>query len=148
MIEWTGEIHEFLSVYKQNMLKFQNAVNDWLSWLDTDLLLGDGLSLNVDLNELDSVISRKLYNQMKNNYMTINKILNKIARVLNNSDYQKYDNDENLVAFLFTTNLNDELVLNKDNYNNYYRQLQTVLDELAEFKHENISDEYLKGGEN
>lgn len=148
MIEWTGEIHEFLNVYKQNILKFQNAVNDWVSWLNKDLLLGDGLSLNVDLDELDSVISRKLYNQMKNNYMIINKILNKIARVLNDSDYQKYDNDENLVAFLFTANLDDELALNKDNYNNYYRQLQIILDELAEFKHENISDEYLKGGEN
>lgn len=44
--------------------------------------------------------------------------------------------------------LDNKLELDKDNFNKYYQQLQAILDKLAKFKHDNVSEQYLKGGEN
>ncbi|WP_225367654.1 hypothetical protein [Ligilactobacillus salivarius] len=54
----------------------------------------------------------------------------------------------NVVAVSYEAYLDNKLELDKDNFNQYYQQLQVILDKLAKFKHDNVSEQYLKGGEN
>ncbi|MSE05850.1 hypothetical protein GKC34_08570, partial [Lactobacillus salivarius] len=63
-------------------------------------------------------------------------------------DYQEYDDLGNLVTVSYEAYLDNKLELDKDNFNRYYQQLQIILDKLAKFKHDNVSEQYLKGGEN
>ena len=74
--------------------------------------------------------------------------MNKLSDLLNESDYQEYDDLGNLVTVSYKAYLDNKLELDKDNFNKYYQQLQAILDKLAKFKHDNVSEQYLKGGEN
>lgn len=148
MLSWNGDIHEFLNVYQKNMTDFQDKVNSYLSWLNDDLYIENDFRLALIVQRLDTSFSRLLYNQICENTRLINIILNKISSLLNESDYQEYDDLGNLVTVSYEAYLNDKLELDKDNFNKYYQQLQAILDKLAKFKRENVSEQYLKGGEN
>lgn len=148
MLSWNGDIHEFLNVYQKNMTDFQDEVNSHLSWLNDDLYLDNDFRLALIIQKLDASFSRLLYNQICENTRLINIILNKISSLLNESDYQEYDDLGNLVTVSYEAYLNDKLELDKDNFNKYYQQLQAILDKLAKFKQDNVSEQYLKGGEN
>lgn len=148
MLNWNGDIHEFLNVYQKNMTDFQDKINSHLSWLNDDLYLDNDFRLALIIQKLDASFSRLLYNQICENTRLINIILNKISSLLNESDYQEYDDLGNLVTVSYEAYLNDKLELDKDNFNKYYQQLQAILDKLAKFKQDNVSEQYLKGGEN
>lgn len=148
MLSWSGAIHEFLSVYQKNMTYFQNKINSHLSWLNDDLYLDNDFRLALIIQELDASFSRLLYNQICENTRLINIILKKLASLLNESDYQEYDDLGNVVTVSYEAYLDNELELDKDNFNQYYQQLQAILDKLAKFKHDNVSEQYLKGGDN
>lgn len=148
MLSWSGAIHEFLSVYQKNMTDFQNKINSHLSWLNDDLYLDNDFRLALIIQELDASFSRLLYNQIRENTRLINIILNKLSSLLNESDYQEYDDLGNVVTVSYEAYLDNKLELDKDNFNQYYQQLQAILDKLAKFKHDNVSEQYLKGGEN
>ncbi|ASR40320.1 hypothetical protein [Ligilactobacillus agilis] len=148
MLSWNGDIHEFLSVYQKNMTDFQDKINSHLSWLDDDLYLDNDFRLALIIQKLDASFSRLLYNQICENTRLINIILNKLSSLLNESDYQEYDNFGNVVTVSYEAYLDDKLELDKDNFNKYYQQLQIILDKLVKFKHDNVSEQYLKGGEN
>lgn len=130
------------------MTDFQDEVNSHLSWLNDDLYLDNDFRLALIIQKLDASFSRLLYNQICENTRLINIILNKISSLLNESDYQEYDDLGNLVTVSYEAYLNDKLELDKDNFNKYYQQLQAILDKLAKFKQDNVSEQYLKGGEN
>ena len=148
MLSWNGDIHEFLNVYQKNMTDFQDEVNSHLSWLNDDLYLDNDFRLALIIQKLDASFSRLLYNQICENTRLINIILKKLASLVNESDYQGYDDLGNLITVSYEAYLNDKLELDKDNFNRYYQQLQAILDKLAKFKRENVSEQYLKGGEN
>lgn len=148
MLSWNGDIHEFLNVYQKNMTDFQNEVNSHLSWLNDDLYLDNDFRLALIIQKLDASFSRLLYNQICENTRLINIILKKLASLVNESDYQGYDDLGNLITVSYEAYLNDKLELDKDNFNQYYQQLQIILDKLAKFKQDNVSEQYLKGGEN
>lgn len=148
MLSWNGDIHEFLSVYQKNMTDFQDKINSHLSWLNDDLYLDNDFRLALIIQKLDASFSRLLYNQICENTRLINIILNKLSSLLNESDYQEYDNLGNVVTVSYEAYLDDKLELDKDNFNRYYQQLQIILDKLVKFKHDNVSEQYLKGGEN
>ncbi|MYU80890.1 hypothetical protein [Ligilactobacillus salivarius] len=148
MLSWNGDIHEFLNVYQKNMTDFQDEVNSHLSWLNDDLYLDNDFRLALIIQKLDASFSRLLYNQICENTRLINIILKKLASLVNESDYQGYDNLGNLITVSYEAYLNDKLELDKDNFNQYYQQLQVILDKLAKFKQDNVSEQYLKGGEN
>lgn len=148
MLSWSGDIHEFLSVYQKNMTDFQDKVNNHLSWLNDDLYLDNDFRLALIIQKLDASFSRLLYNQICENTRLINIILKKLASLVNESDYQEYDDLGNLITVSYEAYLNNKLELDKDNFNKYYQQLQVVLDKLAKFKQDNVSEQYLKGGEN
>lgn len=148
MLSWNGDIHEFLSVYQKNMTDFQNKINSHLSWLNDDLYLDNDFRLALIIQELDASFSRLLYNQIRENTRLINIILKKLASLLNESNYQEYDDLGNLIIVSYEAYLDNKLELDKDNFNKYYQQLQAILDKLAKFKHNNVSEQYLKGGEN
>ncbi|MER1301144.1 hypothetical protein V5N15_03905 [Ligilactobacillus salivarius] len=148
MLSWSGDIHEFLSVYQKNMTDFQDEVNSHLSWLNDDLYLDNDFRLALIVQKLDASFSRLLYNQICENTRLINIILKKLASLVNESDYQGYDDLGNLITVSYEAYLNDKLELDKDNFNQYYQQLQIILDKLAKFKQDNVSEQYLKGGEN
>lgn len=148
MLSWNGDIHEFLSVYQKNMTDFQDKVNSHLSWLNDDLYLDNDFRLALIIQKLDASFSRLLYNQICENTRLINIILNKLSSLLNESDYQEYDDLGNLVTVSYEAYLNNKLELDKDNFNQYYQQLQVILDKLAKFKQDNVSEQYFKGGEN
>lgn len=148
MLSWNGDIHEFLNVYQKNMTDFQDEVNSHLSWLNDDLYLDNDFRLALIIQKLDTSFSRLLYNQICENTRLINIILKKLASLLNESDYQEYDDLGNLIIVSYETYLDNKLELDKDNFNRYYQQLQAILDKLAKFKRENVSEQYLKGGEN
>ena len=148
MLSWSGAIHEFLSVYQKNMTGFQDKVNSYLSWLNDDLYLDNDFRLALIIQELDTSFSRLLYNQICENTRLINIILKKLASLLNESNYQEYDDLGNVVTVSYEAYLDNKLELDKDNFNQYYQQLQAILDKLAKFKHDNVSEQYLKGGEN
>jgi hypothetical protein len=74
--------------------------------------------------------------------------LKKLTSLLNESDYQEYDDLGNLVTVSYKAYLDNKLELDKDNFNQYYQQLQVILDKLAKFKQDNVSEQYLEGGEN
>lgn len=148
MLSWNGDIHEFLSVYQKNMTDFQDKINNHLSWLNDDLYLDNDFRLALIIQKLDASFSRLLYNQIFENTRLINIILKKLTSLLNESDYQEYDDLGNLVTVSYEAYLNNKLELDKDNFNQYYQQLQVILDKLAKFKQDNVSEQYLKGGEN
>lgn len=100
------------------------------------------------IQKLDASFSRLLYNQICENTRLINIILKKLASLVNESDYQGYDDLGNLITVSYEAYLNDKLELDKDNFNQYYQQLQIILDKLTKFKQDNVSEQYLKGGEN
>lgn len=148
MLSWNGDIHEFLNVYQKNMTDFQDEVNSHLSWLNDDLYLDNDFRLALIIQKLDASFSRLLYNQICENTRLINIILKKLASLVNESDYQGYDDLGNLITVSYEAYLNNKLELDKDNFNQYYQQLQIILDKLAKFKQDNVSEQYLKGGEN
>lgn len=148
MLSWNGDIHEFLNVYQKNMTDFQDEVNSHLSWLNDDLYLDNDFRLALIVQKLDASFSRLLYNQICENTRLINIILKKLASLVNESDYQGYDDLGNLITVSYEAYLNDKLELDKDNFNQYYQQLQIILDKLTKFKQDNVSEQYLKGGEN
>lgn len=148
MLSWNGDIHEFLNVYQKNMTGFQDEVNSHLSWLNDDLYLDNDFRLALIIQKLDASFSRLLYNQICENTRLINIILKKLASLVNESDYQGYDDLGNLITVFYEAYLNNKLELDKDNFNQYYQQLQDILDKLAKFKQDNVSEQYLKGGEN
>ena len=148
MLSWSGAIHEFLSVYQKNMTDFQDKINSHLSWLNDDLYLDNDFRLALIIQKLDASFSRLLYNQICENTRLINIILNKLSSLLNESDYQEYDDLGNLITVSYEAYLNNKLELDKDNFNKYYQQLQAILDKIAKFKQDNVSEQYLKGGEN
>ncbi|MYU78649.1 hypothetical protein [Ligilactobacillus salivarius] len=148
MLSWNGDIHEFLNVYQKNMTDFQDEVNSHLSWLNDDLYLDNDFRLALIIQKLDASFSRLLYNQICENTRLINIILKKLASLVNESDYQGYDDLGNLITVSYEAYLNNKLELDKDNFNQYYQQLQVILDKLAKFKQDNVSEQYLKGGEN
>lgn len=148
MLSWNGDIHEFLNVYQKNMTGFQDEVNSHLSWLNDDLYLDNDFRLALIIQKLDASFSRLLYNQICENTRLINIILKKLASLVNESDYQGYDDLGNLITVSYEAYLNNKLELDKDNFNQYYQQLQVILDKLAKFKQDNVSEQYLKGGEN
>lgn len=148
MLSWNGDIHEFLNVYQKNMTDFQDEVNSHLSWLNDDLYLDNDFRLALIIQKLDASFSRLLYNQICENTRLINIILKKLASLVNESDYQGYDDLGNLITVSYEAYLNNKLELDKDNFNQYYQQLQVILDKLAKFKQDNASEQYLKGGEN
>ena len=148
MLSWNGDIHEFLNVYQKNMTDFQDEVNSHLSWLNDDLYLDNDFRLALIIQKLDASFSRLLYNQICENTRLINIILKKLASLVNESDYQGYDDLGNLITVSYEAYLNNKLELDKDNFNQYYQQLQFILDKLAKFKHDNVSEQYLEGGEN
>ncbi|MDE7522764.1 hypothetical protein [Ligilactobacillus salivarius] len=148
MLSWNGDIHEFLNVYQKNMTDFQDEVNSHLSWLNDDLYLDNDFRLALIIQKLDASFSRLLYNQICENTRLINIILKKLASLVNESNYQGYDDLGNLITVSYEAYLNNKLELDKDNFNQYYQQLQVILDKLAKFKQDNVSEQYLKGGEN
>lgn len=148
MLSWNGDIHEFLNVYQKNMTDFQDKVNSHLSWLNDDLYLDNDFRLALIIQKLDASFSRLLYNQICENTRLINILLKKLASLVNESDYQGYDDLGNLITVSYEAYLNNKLELDKDNFNQYYQQLQVILDKLAKFKQDNVSEQYLKGGEN
>ncbi|EFK79490.1 hypothetical protein HMPREF9269_2122 [Ligilactobacillus salivarius ACS-116-V-Col5a] len=148
MLSWNGDIHEFLSVYQKNMTDFQNKINSHLSWLNDDLYLDNDFRLTLIIQKLDTSFSRLLYNQICENTRLINIILNKLSSLLNESSYQEYDDLGNVVTVSYEAYLDNKLELDKDNFNRYYQQLQIILDKIAKFKQDNVSEQYLKGGEN
>jgi len=148
VLSWNGDIHEFLNVYQKNMTDFQDEVNSHLSWLNDDLYLDNDFRLALIIQKLDASFSRLLYNQICENTRLINIILKKLASLVNESDYQGYDDLGNLITVSYEAYLNDKLELDKDNFNQYYQQLQIILDKLTKFKQDNVSEQYLKGGEN
>ena len=148
MLSWNGDIHEFLNVYQKNMTDFQDEVNSHLRWLNDDLYLDNDFRLALIIQKLDASFSRLLYNQICENTRLINILLKKLASLVNESDYQGYDDLGNLITVSYEAYLNDKLELDKDNFNQYYQQLQVILDKLAKFKQDNVSEQYLKGGEN
>lgn len=148
MLSWNGDIHEFSNVYQKNMTDFQDEVNSHLSWLNDDLYLDNDFRLALIIQKLDASFSRLLYNQICENTRLINIILKKLASLVNESDYQGYDDLGNLITVSYEAYLNNKLELDKDNFNQYYQQLQVILDKLAKFKQDNVSEQYLKGGEN
>lgn len=148
MLSWNGDIHEFLNVYQKNMTDFQDEVNSHLSWLNDDLYLDNDFRLALIIQKLDASFSRLLYNQICENTRLINIILKKLASLVNESNYQGYDGLGNLITVSYEAYLNNKLELDKDNFNQYYQQLQVILDKLAKFKQDNVSEQYLKGGEN
>ncbi|MDE1506737.1 hypothetical protein [Ligilactobacillus salivarius] len=148
MLSWNGDIHEFLNVYQKNMTDFQDEVNSHLSWLNDDLYLDNDFRLALIIQKLDASFSRLLYNQICENTRLINILLKKLASLVNESDYQGYDDLGNLITVSYEAYLNNKLELDKDNFNQYYQQLQVILDKLAKFKQDNVSEQYLKGGEN
>lgn len=148
MLSWNGDIHEFLNVYQKNMTDFQDEVNSHLSWLNDDLYLDNDFRLALIIQKLDASFSRLLYNQICENTRLINIILKKLASLVNESNYQGYDDLGNLITVSYEAYLNNKLELDKDNFNQYYQQLQIILDKLAKFKQDNVSEQYLKGGEN
>ncbi|MGU9994795.1 hypothetical protein ACQ5RN_09890 [Ligilactobacillus salivarius] len=148
MLSWNGDIHEFLSVHQKNMTDFQDEVNSHLSWLNDDLYLDNDFRLALIIQKLDASFSRLLYNQICENTRLINILLKKLASLVNESDYQGYDDLGNLITVSYEAYLNNKLELDKDNFNQYYQQLQVILDKLAKFKQDNVSEQYLKGGEN
>lgn len=148
MLSWNGDIHEFLNVYQKNMTGFQDEVNSHLSWLNDDLYLDNDFRLALIIQKLDASFSRLLYNQICENTRLINIILKKLASLVNESDYQGYDDLGNLITVSYEAYLNNKLELDKDNFNQYYQQLQVILDKLAKFKQDNVSEQYLEGGEN
>ncbi|MYV25294.1 hypothetical protein FYM76_07965 [Lactobacillus salivarius] len=148
MLSWNGDIHEFLNVYQKNMTDFQDEVNSHLSWLNDDLYLDNDFRLALIIQKLDASFSRLLYNQICENTRLINIILKKLASLVNESDYQGYDDLGNLITVSYEAYLNNKLELDKDNFNQYYQQLQVILNKLAKFKQDNVSEQYLKGGEN
>ncbi|TXJ78174.1 hypothetical protein FGO85_01065 [Ligilactobacillus salivarius] len=148
MLSWSGDIHELLSVYQKNMTDFQDKINSHLSWLNDDLYLDNDFRLALIIQKLDASFSRLLYNQICENTRLINIILNKLSSLLNESNYQEYDDLGNVVTVSYEAYLDNKLELDKDNFNQYYQQLQVILDKLAKFKQDNVSEQYLKGGEN
>nr|WP_239456632.1 hypothetical protein [Ligilactobacillus salivarius] len=130
------------------MTDFQDEVNSHLSWLNDDLYLDNDFRLALIVQKLDASFSRLLYNEICENTRLINVILNKLSDLLNESDYQEYDDLGNLITVSYEAYLNDKLELDKDNFNQYYQQLQIILDKLTKFKQDNVSEQYLKGGEN
>ena len=148
MLSWSGDIHGFLSVYQKNMTDFQDKINNHLSWLNDDLYLDNDFRLALIIQKLDASFSRLLYNQICENTRLINIILKKLASLVNESNYQEYDDLGNLKTVSYEAYLNNKLELDKDNFNQYYQQLQDILDKLAKFKQDNVSEQYLKGGEN
>ena len=148
MLSWNGDIHEFLSVYQKNMTDFQNKINSHLSWLNDDLYLDNDFRLTLIIQKLDTSFSRLLYNQICENTRLINIILNKLSSLLNESSYQEYDDLGNVVTVSYEAYLDNKLELDKDNFNRYYQQLQIILDKIAKFKQDNVSEQYLEGGEN
>lgn len=130
------------------MTDFQDKINSYLSWLNDDLYLDNDFRLALIIQKLDASFSRLLYNQICENTRLINIILKKLTSLLNESDYQEYDDLGNLVTVSYEAYLNNKLELDKDNFNQYYQQLQVILDKLAKFKQDNVSEQYLKGGEN
>lgn len=148
MLSWNGDIHEFLNVYQKNMTDFQDKVNSHLRWLNDDLYLDNDFRLALIIQKLDASFSRLLYNQIFENTRLINIILKKLTSLVNESDYQEYDDLGNLITVSYEAYLNDKLELDKDNFNQYYQQLQVILDKLTKFKQDNVSEQYLKGGEN
>jgi hypothetical protein len=148
VLNWNGDIHEFLNVYQKNMTDFQDKINSHLSWLNDDLYLDNDFRLALIIQKLDASFSRLLYNQICENTRLINIILKKLASLVNESNYQGYDDLGNLITVSYEAYLNNKLELDKDNFNQYYQQLQVILDKLAKFKQDNVSEQYLKGGEN
>ena len=130
------------------MTDFQDKVNSHLSWLNDDLYLDNDFKLALIIQKLDASFSRLLYNQIFENTRLINIILKKLTSLLNESDYQGYDDLGNLITVSYEAYLNNKLELDNDNFNQYYQQLQVILDKLAKFKQDNVSEQYLKGGEN
>nr|WP_162853491.1 hypothetical protein [Ligilactobacillus salivarius] len=130
------------------MTDFQDEVNSHLSWLNDDLYLDNDFRLALIIQKLDVSFSRLLYNQICENTRLINIILKKLTSLLNESDYQEYDDLGNLVTVSYKAYLDNKLELDKDNFNQYYQQLQVILDKLAKFKQDNVSEQYLEGGEN
>nr|WP_162857598.1 hypothetical protein [Ligilactobacillus salivarius] len=130
------------------MTDFQDEVNSHLSWLNDDLYLDNDFRLALIIQKLDTSFSRLLYNQICENTRLINIILKKLASLVNESNYQGYDDLGNLITVSYEAYLNNKLELDKDNFNQYYQQLQVILDKLAKFKQDNVSEQYLKGGEN
>nr|WP_191989947.1 hypothetical protein [Ligilactobacillus salivarius] len=130
------------------MTDFQDKVNSHLRWLNDDLYLDNDFRLALIIQKLDASFSRLLYNQICENTRLINIILKKLASLVNESDYQGYDDLGNLITVSYEAYLNDKLELDKDNFNQYYQQLQIILDKLTKFKQDNVSEQYLKGGEN
>ncbi|HJA23126.1 MAG TPA: hypothetical protein H9958_02755 [Candidatus Limosilactobacillus intestinavium] len=137
---WDGKPHTFKNTWLNNLKIFQEAINGYMEWMNSDIGLFNDYELNLDLTLPDGFGRNrrlKIMDQMK----VIRKFLLGVEKMLNESSYQEYDDDGNAVPYKLAVEIfNVPLTNDAKNYNALFKELERDINLLSEFRDANGSN--------
>ena len=137
---WDGKPHTFKNTWLNNLKIFQEAINGYMEWMNSDIGLFNDYELNLDLTLPDGFGRNrrlKIMDQMK----VIRKFLLGVEKMLNKSSYQEYDDDGNAVPYKLAVEIfNVPLTNDAKNYNALFKELERDINLLSEFRDANGSN--------
>lgn len=137
---WDGKPHTFKNTWLNNLKIFQEAINGYMEWMNSDIGLFNDYELNLDLTLPDGFGRNrrlKIIDQMK----VIRKFLLGVEKMLNESSYQEYDDDGNAVPYKLAVEIfNVPLTNDAKNYNALFKELERDINLLSEFRDANGSN--------
>ena len=137
---WDGKPHTFKNTWLNNLKIFQEAINGYMEWMNSDIGLFNDYELNLDLTLPDGFGRNrrlKIMDQMK----VIRKFLLGVEKMLNESSYQEYDDDGNAVPYRLAVEIfNVPLTNDAKNYNALFKELERDINLLSEFRDANGSN--------
>ena len=137
---WDGKPHTFKNTWLNNLKIFQEAINGYMEWMNSDIGLFNDYELNLDLTLPDGFGRNrrlKIMDQMK----VIRKFLLGVEKMLNESSYQEYDDDGNAMPYKLAVEIfNVPLTNGAKNYNALFKQLERDINLLSEFRDANGSN--------
>lgn len=137
---WDGKPHTFKNTWLNNLKIFQEAINGYMEWMNSDIGLFNDYELNLDLTLPDGFGRNrrlKIMDQMK----VIRKFLLGVEKMLNESSYQEYDDDGNAMPYKLAVEIfNVPLTNGAKNYNALFKELERDINLLSEFRDANGSN--------
>lgn len=135
MKTWDGNLANFKSVLVDNFNTYVANFNKFCNWIDDYLFVKNDYRIDANL-DFPSEINRNFYNKLFNLIQTFQEKTNCLENRLNNSSYknQKLDEKGHPIPYDFSINFNYNLEINKDRYNELYKQLEENLTAFNLFK--------------
>ena len=137
---WDGKPHTFKNTWLNNLKIFQEAINGYMEWMNSDIGLYNSLSLNIDLT-LPDYFGRERRIKIQDQMKVIRSFLSDVEKMMNDSSYQEYDETGKAIPYQLSVRALDVPLTNDaKNYNALFKELEHDLGLLNKFRDDNASD--------